>query len=127
MGGDMKRPGRRGSVLALVGVAGIAAAGMTGMAMAASSASIAAKTGQLAFSKKSLTAKPGKVTINLNNPDRSIPHNISIRGRGVDKSSATVTGRRTRVTATLKRGSYTFYCSVGGHEEAGMRGTLRIR
>jgi len=30
------------------------------------------------------------------------------------------------VTATLKKGRYEFYCSVPGHEQAGMKGTLTI-
>jgi len=31
------------------------------------------------------------------------------------------------VTLTLKPGTYTFYCSVDGHEAAGMKGTLTIK
>jgi uncharacterized cupredoxin-like copper-binding protein len=31
------------------------------------------------------------------------------------------------VTAALKPGTYTFYCSVDGHEAAGMKGTLTVK
>jgi uncharacterized cupredoxin-like copper-binding protein len=31
------------------------------------------------------------------------------------------------VRATVKSGTYTFYCSVPGHEAGGMKGTLTVR
>jgi uncharacterized cupredoxin-like copper-binding protein len=31
------------------------------------------------------------------------------------------------VSTSLKPGSYTFYCTVDGHEAAGMKGTLTIK
>ena len=36
-------------------------------------------------------------------------------------------GGTSTVTATLKAGTYEFYCSVDGHEAAGMKGTLTIK
>jgi plastocyanin len=30
-------------------------------------------------------------------------------------------------TVKLATGSYTFFCSVGDHEQLGMKGTLRVR
>ena len=35
-------------------------------------------------------------------------------------------GTSTIDIANLKAGTYTFYCSVPGHEAAGMKGTLTV-
>ena len=81
----------------------------------------------LAFDKKTLVARAGKVTITLTNAS-PIPHDIAIKGNGIDVKGATVSGGgRSTVTAVLKPGTYTFYCSVPGHAEAGMRGTLTVK
>lgn len=81
---------------------------------------------QLAFDKDALTASAGSVTITMENPS-SIPHNVAIKGDGVDEKGEVVQkGGTSTVTAELEAGSYTFYCSVGGHEAAGMKGTLTV-
>ena len=83
-------------------------------------------SGQLKFTTTSLSAKAGKVTIDMSNP-ASIPHGISVEGNGVDKTGTTVMqGGTATVTATLKPGKYTFYCPVPGHKAAGMTGTLTV-
>ncbi len=81
----------------------------------------------LAFDKKTLAARAGKVTITLVNPS-PIPHDVAIKGSGVDVKGAIVTaGGRSTVTAVLKPGTYVVYCSVPGHAEAGMRATLTVK
>lgn len=81
----------------------------------------------LKFDKTSLSASAGSVTIAMKN-DSGLSHNVSIQGQGVDKNGNTVSqGGTSKVTADLKAGTYTFYCSVTGHEGAGMKGTLTIK
>ena len=81
----------------------------------------------LAFDKKTLSGSAGSVTISMKN-DSSLSHNVSIEGNGVDKDGNTVgQGGTSKVTADLKAGTYTFYCSVDGHEAAGMKGTLTVK
>ena len=82
--------------------------------------------GSLKFDKTTLDAKAGNVTIDLDNPS-STPHAVAIEGNGVNSASQTVTSSKTSVTADLKPGTYTFYCPVPGHRQAGMEGTLTVK
>jgi plastocyanin len=83
--------------------------------------------GDLSFDKQSLEAPAGAVTIRMENPS-SVPHNVSIEGNGVDEEGETVEqGGTSEVSAQLRAGEYTFYCSVSGHQEGGMEGTLTVR
>jgi plastocyanin len=78
------------------------------------------------FDPATLEASAGSVVIDFTN-DSSNPHNVTIEGNGIeDVASDTVTGDSTSVTADLEPGTYTFYCSVAGHRDAGMEGTLTV-
>jgi plastocyanin len=83
-------------------------------------------SGALRFNTTHLTAKPGTIKLVLTNPSSSgMPHGIAIQGHG---SGAVVNaGQTTSVTATLKKGTYTFLCPVPGHAAAGMKGTLTVK
>jgi plastocyanin len=84
-------------------------------------------TGQLKFLASSATATTGKVTLRMKNAS-SVPHDIAITGGGVSQVGPIVSGGGTStVTATLPPGTYTFYCSVDGHEAAGMKGTITVK
>ncbi|MCW3065735.1 MAG: hypothetical protein JWN32_2907 [Solirubrobacterales bacterium] len=41
--------------------------------------------------------------------------------------TATITGKSANLTADLKPGTDAFYCSVPGHRQAGMQGTLTVK
>lgn len=85
------------------------------------------RSGQLKFDKSSLKAKAGTVAIAMTNAS-PVSHDVSIEGAGVDEKGKVVKGGGTStVKAKLKAGSYTFYCSVDAHRQAGMKGTLTIR
>ena len=105
-----------------------APAGGTAKANAKNEVNIPADaTGLLKFQFGSATAKAGPVTL-LSKNDSSVPHDISIRGSGVSQNGPQVTGGEvSKVAVTLKAGQYTFYCSVPGHEAAGMKGTLTVK
>jgi uncharacterized cupredoxin-like copper-binding protein len=80
--------------------------------------------GQLAFQFKSAEAKAGKVTLESQN-DSSVPHNIALEGG--PEGDIVQGGKTSKITADLKPGKQTFYCSVPGHEQAGMKGTLTVK
>jgi plastocyanin len=80
---------------------------------------------QLKFSTNKLTAKAGKVTITMTNPS-PLQHDIAIKGGASGKGDVVGQGGKSTVTIDLKPGKYTFYCSVDGHEAAGMNGELDV-
>jgi uncharacterized cupredoxin-like copper-binding protein len=84
-------------------------------------------TGQLAYVTKVATAPAGSLEIDSKNA-ASIPHDIAIEGNGVDEKGAEVqNGGTSKVKVTLKPGKYQFYCTVAGHREGGMEGTLTVK
>jgi plastocyanin len=118
-------------------VAPAAASGSGSSTAAASSGATAAKGNtinlgvmgsMLMFSTKTLTAKAGKVNIVFTN-NSGTGHNVTVQeGTGGKVLGATPTfssGMHT-LTLTLKKGTYTYYCSVPGHRQAGMQGTLKV-
>ncbi len=79
-----------------------------------------------AFTTTTATASAGTVTLKSVNP-QSLTHDISIKGNGVDEKGNQVSnGDTSTVTADLKPGTYEYYCSVPGHEQQGMKGTLTV-
>jgi plastocyanin len=88
---------------------------------------LAASPTDLAFDTTSLTSKPGKVTIDFDNP-APLEHNVAIEQDGKQLAvSETLAEGKTSVSADLAPGTYTFLCTVPGHAEAGMEGTLTVR
>jgi plastocyanin len=120
----MPKVARRLAVLAVLAAAlALVAANVTS---ASTSLGLKASKTQLKFNKTTLRASHGKVTIVMSNPS-STKHAVAIEGHGVDKDGKTVgKGKTSRVTVTLKKGTYTFYCPVDGHKAAGMKGKLIV-
>lgn len=84
--------------------------------------------GQLAYTSDEATAKAGEVTVDFNNP-QSLPHDVAIEdssGETVGKTDV-ISDSSTSTTVELKSGTYTFYCTIPGHREGGMEGTLTVK
>jgi plastocyanin len=84
--------------------------------------------GELAFDKSTLDASAGEVTIEFDNP-ASISHDVCLESPSGDEvgCSDQITDSSTELTEEVQPGDYTFYCSVPGHREAGMEGTLTVQ
>jgi plastocyanin len=96
-------------------------------AEASTTLQLAADPSALAFDKTELTAKPGKVTIDFDNPS-AIPHNVVIEEDGKELAGfEPIAESKKAVSADLKPGTYTFLCTVPGHAEAGMEGSLTVK
>jgi plastocyanin len=106
-------------------IAAVGAMSVAGVVYAKTYKLSASKT-KLAFNVKTIRASKGKVTLSMANPS-SFPHAIAVKGHGVKSKGKTVNrGGTSRVTVTLKKGTYTFYCPVPGHEAGGMKGKLIV-
>jgi plastocyanin len=105
----------------------------TAVKQAGGGAAIAAKNGvlsiaadpggQLAFVSNKATAPAGKLTVEMPNKSGT-PHDITIDGKG---KGMVVTNGVSQFSATFAPGKYTYYCSVPGHRQAGMFGTLTVK
>ena len=82
--------------------------------------------GQLKFTAANLSAKAGKVTISFANAS-PLEHNMTIaQGTKVLGATPTFKGGSKTLTLNLKPGTYKFFCTVPGHREAGMEGSLTV-
>jgi plastocyanin len=85
-------------------------------------------SGALAYTQTDVSANAGQATIEFDNPS-SVGHDVAIEdenGKEIAKTDV-ITDSSTTATADLKAGTYTFFCTVPGHREAGMEGTLTVK
>ena len=79
----------------------------------------------LSFTPRAIEAPAGTIPVTLRNDGR-IVHNLTIDELDLQLIASpgqTVSGELVDVPP----GTYTFYCSVSGHRQAGMEGTLTVR
>jgi len=84
--------------------------------------------GGLVFDPNGLTAKPGNVTIDYDNPS-PVPHSIAVatsNGNVLGEVPPFTDGKQSVHLTDLAPGEYVFYCPVPGHREAGMEGDLTV-
>jgi plastocyanin len=104
-------------------------ASSTGGAATKSALSLEAnREGELKYNKTSLTAKAGNVSIDFANMS-SLAHNVTVESSSGTQVGATPTfqGGSKTLSLNLKPGTYKFFCSVPGHRQAGMEGTLTVQ
>jgi mono/diheme cytochrome c family protein len=94
----------------------------------------ASPSGQLAYVTNKASGTPGPVTIEMPNMS-GVTHNLALEtGEGGATPKGSKVGATpiiskgvAKVTVTLKPGTYTFFCEVPGHRQAGMYGTLTVK
>ena len=73
------------------------------------------------------TLKAGSVTLDVTN-DGTITHNLQIEGNGVEETTDSLApGDTGELTVDLKPGSYEMYCTIDGHKDLGMEGTVTVQ
>jgi mono/diheme cytochrome c family protein len=86
-------------------------------------------TGQLAYEVSSATAPAGQLTIDSRNASTT-PHDIALQQGAngpVLQTGKTVSGGGvSTVSVDLRPGRYTFFCTLPGHRQAGMVGTITV-
>jgi plastocyanin len=58
-----------------------------------------------------------------------LEHDVTVASSAgaVEGATPKFSGETKSLTLNLKAGTYTFYCSVPGHRQAGMQGTLTVQ
>jgi uncharacterized cupredoxin-like copper-binding protein len=115
------------NVIAAVLVAGVVAVPAALAAPRISSVvHVAAAKNGLRYTTRTLHANAGRIELVFNNPSM-LQHNVRLeQGETEFGGTKTITHGPTTAFVTLKPGTYHFYCSVPGHEDAGMSGTLTV-
>jgi uncharacterized cupredoxin-like copper-binding protein len=72
----------------------------------------------------STTLKAGEITFEVKD-DGKIPHDLAIKGTS-DKTKEIPPGSNAELKVTLKPGTYVLYCSIPGHEQAGMKQSITV-
>ena len=79
------------------------------------------------FAETKAEATAGDLEVTLTN-DGVIEHTWEIEGHEDDlKLHVMKKGDTDEGTITLEPGTYTFYCAIAGHRDAGMEGTLTVK
>lgn len=82
---------------------------------------------EFAYNAKEATAKSGNVSFVIENPGPK-PHTIAVEdksGKVLGRTKTAIRGREF-VIINMKPGTYTYFCAVPGHREAGMEGTVTV-
>ena len=83
--------------------------------------------GSLVFEPDGLETAAGVITLVYDNPS-PVPHNINVeddQGETLVQSEE-ITGGTVEIDAEFAPGEYIYYCSIEGHRESGMEGTLTV-
>ena len=125
-----------GAVLGIAAAAVLAGCGSSGSGGGAAAAgssggqgtTVDVKATEYAFSLPTTTFSPGRYTFTMAD-DGHASHAMEIQGPGISgaKSSTVGPGSTATLTVSLQSGSYTLFCPIPGHRQAGMQTTLTVK
>jgi plastocyanin len=130
MSAKLGRVAGAGVLAAVLFVAGASTSAIAATARTAGAhqvAIVANPTGLLKYTKSSITTTPGSVTIVFTNKS-PLGHDVVLvnsKNKILGKTPVFDHGTKS-FKVTLTAGKYTYYCSVPGHRQAGMQGTLTV-
>jgi uncharacterized cupredoxin-like copper-binding protein len=112
---------KRLAFLAVVVLVAAAIAVPVTIALGATSDSVTGKEYKFTLSKK--TVRHGSVTFKFKNAGK-LAHDFKIAGK---RTKITQPGKSAApLTVKLKKGTYKYVCTIPGHADKGMKGTLRV-
>ncbi|HZA58322.1 MAG TPA: plastocyanin/azurin family copper-binding protein [Solirubrobacterales bacterium] len=88
---------------------------------------ISAAAEGIAYDQEAVDAAAGTVTVNFDNPSAT-PHDVAVEdesGSQIGKTDV-ISESTASTTVDLQPGNYTFFCTVDGHREQGMEGTIAV-
>jgi len=112
------------ALAASVSVLGLAAAPALASSSHATGKTITVTASEFKFKLSTSTvAAPGSVTFVVTNHGK-IPHDFKIAGK---KTPLLKPGKSAKLTVTLKKGKIAYLCTVAGHAQLGMKGTVTVK
>jgi uncharacterized cupredoxin-like copper-binding protein len=120
-----RRVAATSALLAAVALVLTACGGGGGDAEAAADGEVTVEAGDMYFDPESLSAPAGEVGFVLENVGGA-DHDLVIEEAGDTEVAYASPGESVTGSLELDAGTYTFYCSLPGHREAGMEGTLEV-
>jgi plastocyanin len=115
---------RRVMTWGLVGVMAIAIAGCGGGNPPAGATNLDVESREFEFVPSELTARAGEIKVTLRNAG-AVEHDFHIEEIPAAHVHSDV-GETNESTFTLDAGTYEFICTIPGHRQAGMVGTLTV-
>jgi plastocyanin len=112
-----------GAIATFVLCLGVAAVAGWGKEQAQAPSDLALRIHNTAYSSTKINATSRQVTLYVSNDDL-FWHTVTIDQLGVELPLPV--GSHRRITFTAPSGTYTFYCRIPGHRQAGMVGTITI-
>ncbi len=91
----------------------------------AADGSLQVEAGDMYFEPDSFAADAGEVTVSLENVG-GVEHDFVVEEAGDELVVHSDPGETNTGTIELDAGTYTVYCNIPGHRDAGMEGTLEV-